>query len=60
MLNVLDTVSKGDQAITRSHLQAMIYAESREEALTEKSRFEADSRGHSPPKHLRQSLCDQG
>ncbi|MFQ5870202.1 MAG: IS256 family transposase [Candidatus Zixiibacteriota bacterium] len=40
MLNVLDAVNKRDQPKARSHLRAMMYAESREEALKERNRFE--------------------
>jgi len=47
MLNVLDTVSKKEQRQVKQHLQAMVYAESREQALAERKKFEQVFR-HSP------------
>ena len=40
MLNVIDTVSKKEQSQVKSHLQAMMYADSREQALKERKKFE--------------------
>ena len=40
MLNVMDAVSKKEQLQAKSHLSAMMYAESRPEALKERKKFE--------------------
>lgn len=40
MRNVIDTVSKKEQGQVKHHLQAMMYAESREQALAERKKFE--------------------
>lgn len=47
MLNVIDTVSHKEQAEVRKHLIAMMYAESREQALKERKQFEQAFR-HNP------------
>jgi transposase-like protein len=47
MLNVMDAVSKKEQVQAKSHLHAMMYAESREQALKERKQFEVDFR-HNP------------
>jgi transposase-like protein len=47
MLNVIDTVSKKEQSRVKIHLQAMMYAENREQALAERKKFEQAFR-HSP------------
>jgi putative transposase len=47
MLNVIDTVSRKEQSQVKRHLQAMMYAESREQALAERKKFE-QAFGHSP------------
>lgn len=47
MLNVIDTVSRKEQSQVKRHLQAMMYAESREQALAERKKFEQAFR-HSP------------
>lgn len=47
MLNVIDTVSKKEQGQVKHHLHAMMYAESREQALAERKKFER-AFGHSP------------
>ncbi len=47
ILNVIDTVSKKEQSRVKSHLQAMMYAENREQALAERKKFERAFR-HSP------------
>jgi transposase-like protein len=47
MLNAIDTVSRKEQSQVRRHLQAMMYAESREQALAERKKFERAFR-HSP------------
>ena len=47
MLNVIDTVSHKEQAEVRKHLTAMMYAESREQALKERKQFEHTFR-HNP------------
>lgn len=47
MLNVIDTVSHKEQAEVRKHLTAMMYAESREQALKERKQFEQAFR-HNP------------
>jgi transposase-like protein len=46
-LNVMDAVSKKEQAQAKNHLNAMMYAESREEALKERKKFEQTFR-HNP------------
>ena len=40
MLNVLDAVSKKEQVQAKRHLNAMMYADTREEALQERKKFE--------------------
>ena len=40
MLNVIDAVSKKEQVQAKGHLTAMMYAESRQEALKERKKFE--------------------
>ena len=40
MLNVIDTVSRKEQSQVKRHLQAMMYAENREQALAERKKFE--------------------
>lgn len=47
MLNVIDAVSHKEQAEVRKHLTAMMYAESREQALKERKIFE-QAFGHNP------------
>src|SRR4029434_807571 len=47
MLNVMDRVSKKEQVQAKSHLTAMMYADSREEALKERKKFEQAFR-HNP------------
>ena len=47
MLNVIDAVSHKEQAEVRKHLIAMMYAESREQALKERKKFEHTFR-HNP------------
>jgi transposase-like protein len=47
MLNVIDAVSKKEQAQAKDHLNAMMYAESRQEALKERKKFEQAFR-HNP------------
>ena len=47
MLNAIDTVSRKEQSQVKRHLQAMMYAESREHALAERKKFEQAFR-HSP------------
>lgn len=47
ILNVLDAVSKKEQAQAKRHLNAMMYAESRQEALEERKKFEQAFR-HNP------------
>ncbi len=47
MLNVIDTVSHKEQAEVRKYLTAMMYAESREQALKERKQFEQAFR-HNP------------
>jgi len=39
-LNVMDTVSKKEQTEVKKHLNAMMYADSREQALKERKKFE--------------------
>jgi transposase-like protein len=40
MLNVIDAVSRKEQVAVKSHLTAMMYAETRHEALKERKKFE--------------------
>jgi len=47
MLNVMDAVSKKEQPQAKQHLTAMMYAESRQEALQERKKFEQFFR-HNP------------
>ena len=47
MLNVMDAVSQREQVQTKGHLTAMMYAESRPEALKERKKFEQAFR-HNP------------
>jgi putative transposase len=47
MLNVLDAVSQKEQVQAKRHLNAMMYAESRQEALQERKKFEQAFR-HNP------------
>jgi putative transposase len=47
ILNVIDTVSRKEQSQAKHHLQAMMYAESREQAVAERKKFERAFR-HSP------------
>ena len=47
MLNVMDAVSKKEQVEVKRYLTAMMYAESREEALKERKKFEQAFR-HNP------------
>jgi transposase-like protein len=47
MLNVMDAVSKKEQGEVKGHLNAMMYGESREEALKERKKFEQAFR-HNP------------
>ena len=47
MLNVMDALSKKEQAQAKNHLNAMMYAESRQEALKERKKFEHAFR-HNP------------
>jgi len=47
MLNAIDTVSRKEQSRVKSHLQTMMYAEDREQALAERKKFEQAFR-HSP------------
>lgn len=47
MLNVIDAVSKKEQSAVKEHLTAMMYAESREEALQERKKFEQAFRHNS-------------
>jgi transposase-like protein len=47
MLNVIDAVSKKEQGTVKKHLSAMMYAESRQEALKERKKFEQAFR-HNP------------
>jgi transposase-like protein len=46
MLNVIDAVSKKEQVQVKVHLGAMMYAESRAEALKERKKFEQAFRHH--------------
>ena len=41
MLNVIDTVSRKEQSQVKRHLQAMMYAENREQALAERKEVRA-------------------
>jgi transposase-like protein len=47
MLNVMDAVSKKEQVQAKSHLNAMMYGESRQQALKERKKFEQAFR-HNP------------
>lgn len=47
MLNVMDAVSKKEQGMVKRHLTAMMYAESQQEALKERKKFEQAFR-HNP------------
>jgi putative transposase len=47
MLNVMDAVSKKEQVEVKKHLNAMMYADSRQEALKERKKFEQAFR-HNP------------
>ena len=47
MLNVIDAVSKKEQTEVKKHLNAMMYADSREQALKERKKFEHVF-GHNP------------
>jgi transposase-like protein len=47
ILNVLDAVNKKEHAKANRHLKAMMYAESRDQALRERKRFE-DACRHNP------------
>jgi putative transposase len=47
MLNVIDAVSKKEQVEVKKHLAAMMYAESREQALKERKKLEQAFR-HNP------------
>ena len=47
MLNVMDAVSKKEQVQAKSHLNAMMYAESRQQALKERKKFEQAFRHNS-------------
>jgi putative transposase len=47
MLNVMDAVSKKEPVQAKSHLNAMMYAESREQALEERKKF-AQAFRHNP------------
>jgi transposase-like protein len=47
MLNVMDAVSKKEQVEVKKHLNAMMYAETRQEALKERKNFEQAFR-HNP------------
>jgi putative transposase len=47
MLNVMDAVSKKEQSQAKGHLNAMMYADSRPEALKERKKFEQAFR-HNP------------
>ena len=42
MLNVIDTVSRKEQSQVKRHLQAMMYAENREQALAERKNESAE------------------
>jgi transposase-like protein len=50
MLNVIDALSKKEQVEVKRHLNAMMYTETRQEALQERKKFEQALR--SPPKFL--------
>ncbi len=47
MLNVMDAVSKKEQVAVKKHLTAMMYADSRQEALRERKKFEQAFRHNS-------------
>jgi putative transposase len=47
ILNVMDAVSKKEQVQVKGHLSAMMYAESRQEALKERKKFEQAFRHNS-------------
>ena len=47
MLNVMDCVSKTEQVAVKNHLNAMMYAETRQEALKQRKKFE-QAFGHQP------------
>jgi putative transposase len=47
MLNVMDAVSKKEQVQAKSRLNAMMYAESRQQALKERKKFEQAFRHNS-------------
>jgi putative transposase len=47
MLNVIDTVSKKEQVEVKRHLNVMMYAETRQEALAERKKFEQAFRHNS-------------
>jgi transposase-like protein len=47
MLNVMDAVSQKEQTEVKKHLNAMMYADSREQALKERKKFE-HAFGHNP------------
>ncbi len=47
MINVIDAVSKKEQVEVKKHLTAMMYAESRQEALKKRKKFEQVFR-HNP------------
>ena len=47
ILNVIDAVSKKEQVEVKRHLTTMMYAESRQQALKERKKFEQDFR-HNP------------
>jgi len=49
MLNVMDAVSKKEQSQAKGHLNAMMYADSRPEALKERKKFEQASMVTSKP-----------
>jgi transposase-like protein len=51
MLNVIDAVSHKEQTAVKKHLNAMMYADSREQALKERKKFECAFRHH--PKALK-------
>jgi transposase-like protein len=47
MLNVIDAVSRKEQTEVKKHLNAIMYADSREQALKERKKFEHEF-GHNP------------
>ena len=59
MLNVMDAVSNKEQVQTKSHLHAMMYAESREQALKERKKFELAFR-HNPKRSRPWSKTGRG